>query len=247
MPDNEWVEIGTVEEFKKTPLRQVTVKKTKLAVIHKDGEFSAISGMCNHVGGPLGEGNLEGDYVVCPWHYWKFHYKTGHGEPGFEEDCVPAYAVKVENDRVWVDIQSGTKRHQKRMLRRLVGVKKLMEEKLRPHLEAMAPYVNKPLSLEIRIESEGYEERAWLAGFTRGSLTVEDSTNQSLNLSLHVHRDDILELLDRELTVDEDAEKVYGDIGRYMELFRPWNRAIRNRPKKSRRPPTHDPGGRKQG
>ena len=83
MPENEWVEIGTVEELQKTPLRQMTVKKTKLAVIHKDGEFSAISGVCNHVGGPLGEGNMEGDYVVCPWHYWKFHYQTGHGEPGF--------------------------------------------------------------------------------------------------------------------------------------------------------------------
>jgi nitrite reductase/ring-hydroxylating ferredoxin subunit/multimeric flavodoxin WrbA len=114
MPENEWIEIGTVEELKKTPLRQITIKKTKLALIHKDGEFSAISGVCNHVGGPLGEGNLDGDYVVCPWHYWKFHCKTGHGEPGFEEDRVPAYTVKVENDRVFVDIQTGTKRHQKK-------------------------------------------------------------------------------------------------------------------------------------
>ena len=114
MPEPEWLEIGLVDDLKQTPIRQVTVKKTKLALIHKNGQFSAISGVCNHVGGPLGEGKLDGDYVVCPWHYWKFHYKTGQGEPGYEEDRVPTYPLKVENARVFVDIQSGSKRNQKK-------------------------------------------------------------------------------------------------------------------------------------
>ncbi|HSF08167.1 MAG TPA: NAD(P)H-dependent oxidoreductase, partial [Nitrospirales bacterium] len=65
-------------------------------------QFGAINGTCNHVGGPLGEGTLEGEYVVCPWHYWKFHYRTGKGEPGYVEDAVPAYDVKVENGRVLI-------------------------------------------------------------------------------------------------------------------------------------------------
>ena len=53
--------------------------------------FGAVSNICNHVGGPLGEGRLDGDYIVCPWHNWKFHRGTGVGEPGFEEDRVPSY------------------------------------------------------------------------------------------------------------------------------------------------------------
>ena len=114
MSESEWVEIGTVEELKKSHLRQINVKKTKLALIYQDGQFTAISGVCNHAGGPLGEGHLDGDYVVCPWHYWKFHYKTGFAQPGYEENRVPAYAIKVENGRVFVDVQSGTKRHQKK-------------------------------------------------------------------------------------------------------------------------------------
>ena len=114
MPQHDWVEIGVVDELNQTPLQQITAKKTKLALIYKDGEFSAISGVCNHVGGPLGEGTIDGDYIVCPWHYWKFHYKTGEGEPGYEEDQVPAYQVKVEHGRVFVDLASGTKRHKKK-------------------------------------------------------------------------------------------------------------------------------------
>jgi multimeric flavodoxin WrbA len=65
------------------------------------------------VGGPLGEGRLDGDYIICPWHGWKFHRASGRGEPGFEEDCVPAYPVKVENGRVLVDLAGATRRLKK--------------------------------------------------------------------------------------------------------------------------------------
>jgi nitrite reductase/ring-hydroxylating ferredoxin subunit/multimeric flavodoxin WrbA len=86
------------------------VAGAKVALTYRDGEFGAISGVCNHVGGPLGDGELEGDYVVCPWHYWKFHFKTGLGEPGYEADKVPSYEVRVDNGRVWVRNVPTTKR-----------------------------------------------------------------------------------------------------------------------------------------
>ncbi len=110
MPDTQWTDVGSVEELKKKSLREVSFGKTTIALTHKDGAFTAISGVCNHVGGPLGEGTLDGDYVVCPWHYWKFHHKTGQGEPGHEQDQVPAYATKVENGRLYIDLSSATKR-----------------------------------------------------------------------------------------------------------------------------------------
>jgi nitrite reductase/ring-hydroxylating ferredoxin subunit/multimeric flavodoxin WrbA len=110
MPDAQWIDLGPVEQLKRRPVQQVMCGKTSIALIYKDGRFSAISGVCNHVGGPLGDGTLDGDYVVCPWHYWKFNHQTGQGEPGYEQDCVPAYAVKVEQDHVFVDLSSATKR-----------------------------------------------------------------------------------------------------------------------------------------
>ena len=73
MAEERWEEIGAAVELARTPLAQLTIGRTKIALIHRDGEFGAISGVCNHVGGPLGEGKLDGDYVVCPWHHWKFH------------------------------------------------------------------------------------------------------------------------------------------------------------------------------
>jgi nitrite reductase/ring-hydroxylating ferredoxin subunit len=101
------------DELSGAPLRRVVVKGRDLAVSFKDGRFGAVSNTCNHVGGPIGEGTLHGDYINCPWHNWKFHRCSGLGEPGFEEDAVPAYPVKVENGRVMVDFAAATRRTRK--------------------------------------------------------------------------------------------------------------------------------------
>jgi nitrite reductase/ring-hydroxylating ferredoxin subunit/multimeric flavodoxin WrbA len=105
-----WVDIGSTKELSQTPLKRVTVKNVDLAISIKDGTFGAISNSCNHVGGPLGDGRLDSEYIVCPWHGWKFHRCTGIGEPGFEGDRVPSFPLKIENNRVLVNIGAPTKR-----------------------------------------------------------------------------------------------------------------------------------------
>jgi nitrite reductase/ring-hydroxylating ferredoxin subunit/multimeric flavodoxin WrbA len=106
----DWVDVGASAELAGKTVQEVRVGTRRIALTHRDGEFGAISGICNHVGGPLGEGDLEDDFVVCPWHYYKFHWKTGEGEPGYEADRVPSHAVKVENGRVLVSVAAVTKR-----------------------------------------------------------------------------------------------------------------------------------------
>ena len=105
-----WVDICSADEFSKTPLKCITADNRDLAVSCKDGKFGVVSNACNHVGGPLGDGRLDGDYIVCPWHNWKFHRCSGLGEPGFEEDRVPAYPVKIEQGRILVNLDAATKR-----------------------------------------------------------------------------------------------------------------------------------------
>ena len=102
MDDEVWTDAGAADELSRQAVQEIAVGRAKVALTFKDGVFGAISGVCNHVGGPLGKGTLDGDYVVCPWHYWKFHWQTGTGEPGFEADRVPAHEVKVEHGRVLV-------------------------------------------------------------------------------------------------------------------------------------------------
>jgi nitrite reductase/ring-hydroxylating ferredoxin subunit len=94
-PDN-WVDVGSAEELARAPLRSLKANNIDIALSFRDGTWGALSNACNHVGGPLGDGRLDQDYIICPWHGWKFQRCTGFGEPGFEADRVPAFPVRVE-------------------------------------------------------------------------------------------------------------------------------------------------------
>lgn len=110
MNTDNWQELGKVEDLKQRALQQVVVGKTKIALTYLGGKFSAISGVCNHAGGPLGKGRLDGEYVVCPWHNYKFHCVTGKGEPGYEQDHVPEFKLTERDGRLWIDLSSATAR-----------------------------------------------------------------------------------------------------------------------------------------
>ena len=115
MPDetNSWLNAGPLDTFTTRALTELTLGKIKLAISHRDGVFGAVSNVCNHAGGPLGQGRLDGEYIVCPWHNWKFHRLHGKGEPGFEDDAVPSHEVKVENGHLFVRATSATARCKK--------------------------------------------------------------------------------------------------------------------------------------
>ena len=68
MTSDKWVDVGASAELAAKPVQEVRVGTKRIALTHRDGKFGAISGVCNHVGGPLGQGRIEGGYVVCPWH-----------------------------------------------------------------------------------------------------------------------------------------------------------------------------------
>jgi len=74
-----------------------------IALFHSDGQFYAIDNACKHRGGPLGEGEVYGTRVVCPWHGWEYDFSTGCSvdDPSMKLAC---FAVKVEGDDILVAI-----------------------------------------------------------------------------------------------------------------------------------------------
>ena len=66
-----------------------------------DGEFFAISDVCTHDDGPLVEGKLDGDCIICPRHGARFNVKTGaQTMPAFAP--VPLFEVKIEGDDIYI-------------------------------------------------------------------------------------------------------------------------------------------------
>ena len=68
------------------------------------GELSALDNWCPHRRGPLGQGWIEGEMVVCPWHSWNFHVKTGLAEFP-ENERVRVFPVHIAGGEVLVDIE----------------------------------------------------------------------------------------------------------------------------------------------
>jgi len=83
--------------------RSIEINGKALALFNVDGGFYAINDVCGHRGGPLGEGELDGKTVICPWHGWRYNVTTG------ENEVVPdlptqKYRVKIDGEDILVDL-----------------------------------------------------------------------------------------------------------------------------------------------
>ena len=65
--------------------------------------YGALDNRCPHQGGPLGDGQIEGDYVICPWHAYEYDPLTGNPPPGFA-DAATSYPVEERADGLWVEV-----------------------------------------------------------------------------------------------------------------------------------------------
>jgi len=81
----------------------VELEGERIALFNVNGTFCAIGDVCTHSGGPLSEGDLDGNVVTCPWHGAQFDAKTGEvlGPPAPEP--VASYRVKVEGMAILIE------------------------------------------------------------------------------------------------------------------------------------------------
>jgi len=76
--NEDWFDLGSAVELSRTQVQRVVVRNIPIALSCVNGVFGAVSNICNHAGGPLSEGSLDGAFLVCPWHHWKFDRRSGH-------------------------------------------------------------------------------------------------------------------------------------------------------------------------
>jgi methionine sulfoxide reductase heme-binding subunit len=97
-----FVDVCGVEEIPDRRARTVCVAGERVAVFKYEGRVSAVSNVCRHQNGPLGEGKIVNGCIVCPWHGYEYKPADGCAPPPFTEK-LPTFAVKVVNGRVLVD------------------------------------------------------------------------------------------------------------------------------------------------
>jgi nitrite reductase/ring-hydroxylating ferredoxin subunit len=75
-----------------------------IAVFNVDGKFHCIDNTCCHRGGPLGDGELDGTTVTCPWHGWRYDVTTGKCLAPNPAMGVQSFPVQVVGDEVKADL-----------------------------------------------------------------------------------------------------------------------------------------------
>ncbi len=68
----------------------------------ESSDICAISAVCNHFGGPLEQGEREGDTVVCPWHNSRFNLCSGEAIDGPAVFPQPLYETRVRDGKIEV-------------------------------------------------------------------------------------------------------------------------------------------------
>jgi nitrite reductase/ring-hydroxylating ferredoxin subunit len=93
--------LGTFTELPEGRATTVHVNGERIAIVRKDGALYALSNVCPHQNGPLGEGLVRDGYLECPWHGYQFDPKTGLGPPGFT-DSVPTYELITRGKQTYL-------------------------------------------------------------------------------------------------------------------------------------------------
>jgi nitrite reductase/ring-hydroxylating ferredoxin subunit len=99
-----FVHAAKIAEIAPGTIRELEVAGKTIALANVAGIFHAIDGVCLHQGGPLGDGELEGAVVTCPWHAWQFDLTSGKIVQDPSAPGLACYEVRVEGDEVLVNV-----------------------------------------------------------------------------------------------------------------------------------------------
>lgn len=82
----------------------VEIDGEPLVVFNIAGQFFAIADLCSHDNGPLGDGDLDGDEIVCPRHGARFDVHSGKALSLPAVEAIPAYPVRVVDGQIEVGL-----------------------------------------------------------------------------------------------------------------------------------------------
>jgi len=97
-----FIDVCDVDDIPECRAKTVCLAGERVAVFRYDNRISAVSNVCRHQNGPLGEGKIVGGCIVCPWHGYEYEPASGRAPAPFTER-LPTFSVRLESGRVLID------------------------------------------------------------------------------------------------------------------------------------------------
>jgi nitrite reductase/ring-hydroxylating ferredoxin subunit/uncharacterized membrane protein len=92
----------SVAELPESTLRRVDVAGVPVILVKLGAKYAAVAATCSHAGGPLDEGELQGDVVQCPWHGSRFRLRDGKALTGPATFAQPRYDVQIRDGVIYL-------------------------------------------------------------------------------------------------------------------------------------------------
>jgi nitrite reductase/ring-hydroxylating ferredoxin subunit len=99
---DDYVDVGAVDDLPEREPVGVEAHGYRVALFRVAGGVAALWSRCPHAGGPLDEGYVKDDVVLCPWHSSMFRVTTGERLDGPAETGAVVFPVEVVDGRVLV-------------------------------------------------------------------------------------------------------------------------------------------------
>jgi 3-phenylpropionate/trans-cinnamate dioxygenase ferredoxin subunit len=98
----QWLPAGPIAGIPAGRVKLIEAGDLRIAVCNVDGHFYAIDDVCTHDGGPLDQGQVDGDEIECPRHGARFNVRTGEATLMPAVMGVRTFPVRVDGDQVYV-------------------------------------------------------------------------------------------------------------------------------------------------
>jgi nitrite reductase (NADH) small subunit len=98
---SEFFDLAATSDVPSGTMKAFDIAGRKIVVYHTESGYFASDNDCPHRGGPLIEGDLIGNEVICPWHVWAFDVVSGCNDR-FPEKRLVCHQVKIEGQRILV-------------------------------------------------------------------------------------------------------------------------------------------------
>ncbi len=98
-----WLRVAPVEDLEDSRAKIIRPVKGDAIAVFRDGDkVTAVSNICRHQGGPLGEGKIVDGCITCPWHGFQYRTEDGQSPPPFTEK-IATYATRIMDGVVYVN------------------------------------------------------------------------------------------------------------------------------------------------
>jgi len=102
-PRENWIRIGPPSSIPDKRARIVAAPNGERIAVFRDGaQIGAVTNLCAHQNGPLGEGRIVDGCIICPWHGYEYRLQDGCAPPPFKERLA-TYRLRLQDGMVEVD------------------------------------------------------------------------------------------------------------------------------------------------